>query len=81
MELQFLQFRWSTSLVSYATNGAQPSILPIISSDHTHDVIHCMKINDLLPDKINCDCFGTEMILVEKRDVSDISINGNVSTS
>ena len=26
MELQFLQFRWSTSLVSYATNGAQPSI-------------------------------------------------------
>ena len=28
MELQFLQFRWSTSLVSYATNGAQPSIVP-----------------------------------------------------
>ena len=27
MELQFLQFRWSTSLFSYATNGAQPSIL------------------------------------------------------
>ena len=26
MELQFLQFRRSTSLVSYATNGAQPSI-------------------------------------------------------
>ena len=36
MELQFLQFRWSPSLVSYATNGAQPSITypSVIKSKH-----------------------------------------------
>ena len=68
---QFLIFLIIPKIECWPVFKQDPKILPIISSDHTHDVIDWMTINNLLPIKINCDFCGTEIILVEKRDISD----------